>query len=336
MSFGTGVAVGFAMGKKMFESGGEEQDEYWEKWLNLPEPDSNQIIFFTKTVTDENYTNTILVIPSLSNNETVYPIGFAVDWGDGDREMFPSNTVKVSHVYSHKGEYVVKFTNACGVNSFASASTGTLMIKYGDNMFPTGRRLQGYHSLQYVKLPAQAAINCDYFFMNCKNLKRIEYGGIISALYKNMFSNCYELNFSNLKFGDITEIPEACFGNCYSLTAISFKNCTVVNKNAFSGCVKLKTVDLPNCTKIADYNAFLNCYNLQSIDMPNCITVGQNSFGNSGVVTVNMPNCTTVSQQGFYNCWRLTKTVFANQCTFGYQCFANCFNLYPRPDGSKN
>ena len=336
MSFAAGVAAGFAMGKKMFESGGEEHDECWEKWLNLPEPDSNQIIFLTKTFTDENYTNTILVIPSLSNNETVYPIGFAVDWGDGDREMFPSNTVKVSHVYSHKGEYVVKFTNACGVNSFASASTGTLMIKYGDNMFSDDRRLQGYHSLQYVKLPVQAAINCDYFFMNCKNLKRIEYDGIISALYKNMFLNCYELDFSNLKFGDITEIPEACFGNCYRLTAISLKNCTVVNKNAFQGCINLKTVDLPNCTKIADYNAFLNCYNLQSIDMPNCITVGQNSFGNSGVVTVNMPNCTTVSQQGFYNCWRLTKTVFANQCTFGYQCFANCFNLYPRPDGSTN
>lgn len=334
MSFGAGVAVGFAMGKKMFE-GAEEHDEYWEKWLNLPEPDSNQIIFLTKTFTDENYTNTILVIPSLSNNETVYPIGFAVDWGDGDREMFPSNTVKVSHVYSHKGEYVVKFTNACGVNDFALASTGTLMIKYGDNMFPIGKKLQGDYDLQYVKLPAQAAINLDYFFMNCKNLKRIEYGGIISALYKNMFLNCYELDFSNLKFGDITEIPEACFGNCYSLTAISFKNCTVVNKNAFSGCVKLKTVDLPNCTTVSD-TAFYMCYNLQKINMPNCTAIGDRSFENSAVKTVNMPSCTTVGRQSFLNCWRLTKTVFANQCTFGYRCFENCFNLYPRPDGSTN
>ena len=335
MDFAAGFATGFAFAKKKFESGGEEHDECWEKWLNLPEPDSNQIIFLTKTFTDENYTNTIIVMPSLSNNETVYPIGFAVDWGDGDREMFPSNTVKVSHVYSHKGEYVVKFTNACGVNSFASASTGTLMIKYGDNMFSDDRRLQGYHSLQYVKLPAQAAINCDYFFMNCKNLKRIEYGGIISALYKNMFSNCYELDFSNLKFGDITEIPEACFGNCYSLTAISFKNCTVVNKNAFSGCVKLKTVDLPNCTTVSD-TAFYMCYNLQKINMPNCTAVGDRSFENSAVTTVNMPSCTTVGRQSFLNCWRLTKTVFANQCTFGYRCFENCFNLYPRPDGSIN
>lgn len=330
------IAYGYGMGyNDGLNAGGgsEEHDEYLEKWLNLPEPDSDQIIFLVKVVTDETLGNTIKITVYRNSDETIYPIGYAFDWGDGNSEMFPSNTDTASHTYDVRGEYVIKFTNICGVNNFIGA--GGLMIKYGDNMFPAGRRLQGNYNMKYVKLPAQAAINCDYFFMNCKNLKRIEYDGIISALYKNMFLNCYELDFSNLKFGDITEITEACFGNCYSLTAISFKSCTVVNKNAFSGCVKLKTVDLPNCTTVSD-TAFYMCYNLQKINMPNCTAVGDRSFENSAVTTVDMPSCTTVGRESFLNCWRLTKTVFANQCTFGYQCFANCFNLYPRPDGSTN
>ena len=287
MDFVTGFATGFAMGKKMFEGGDGEvdtPDPDYQQWLDLPEPNDNQAIFLIRVMNIEDKLQfTVNKISSPSN----YDNAFSVDWGDDSgTEMFPSAPDDIEHAYSSVGEYIVTFTNILGHNDFAEPQlANVVMAKYGDSMCvhliksTGGTTTHGFRScmnLRYIKLPP--TVNFDAkFFQDCRALRKIEFDGTINNLYSYMFRLCCNLDFSTLKFGDVTEVPTDCFTLCYALKSISLPVCTSVGNNAFSGCYYLKSASLPVCTSVGN-NAFANDYNLRSFTAASDCNYGTNCF----------------------------------------------------------
>lgn len=130
-------------------------------------------------------------------------------------------------------------------------------------------------------------------FKNCLGLKKVTFDAKTSAAQKigsSMFEGCASLEEVTLfaKVNEISkkafygtalkkvEIPAGvtmiginAFGNCKSLTEVTFAQATTglyINNNAFDSCVALKKIALPDrVTKIGDY-AFQNCISLETGD----------------------------------------------------------------------
>ncbi len=320
MSFGAGVAVGFAMGKKMFEGGGgvDTPDPDYQKWLDLPEPNDNQAVFLIRTTTANQSVG--MTVNSIFS-PTTYENSFSVDWGDGsDLEMFwsyPSSGV--SHTYSDIGDHIVTFTNLLGYNDFAKPKN-LIMAKYGDGMCvhlikssdgTTTNNFSSWNSLRYIKLPRSTEFN-NRFFESCAALKRIEFEGDIH-LFARMFYQCHNLDFSNINFASIIQVPDYCFTGCIALKNVSFPSCTSVGNSSFGQCYNLKNVSLPSCTSVGNYT-FSSCYDLESISLPSCTSVGNETFN---------------------VCYNLRNVEVPEECVFGLNVFRGCYKLSPRPDGTE-
>lgn len=320
MSFGAGVAVGFAMGKKMFEGGGgvDTPDPDYQKWLDLPEPNDNQAVFLIRT-TMANQSTSIAVNSIFS--PTTYENSFSVDWGDGsDLEMFWSSPSSgVSHTYSDIGNHTVTFTNLLGYNDFAKPNN-LIMAKYGDAMCvhlikssvgTSSSNFSSWNNLRYIKLPKSTEFN-NRFFDGCTALKRIEFEGNIH-LFARMFYQCHNLDFSNINFESIMQIPDNCFVNCLYLKKISFPSCTSVGNGSFSACYNLESIFLSTCASIGN-STFSNCCNLKKAVLPSCTSVGNETFN---------------------VCSNLRNVEVPEECVFGLNVFRGCYKLSPRPDGTE-
>ena len=314
MGFNDGINAGGGEG-----GGGTKHDGDWQKWLDLPNPTIDQAVFLIR-ITDGG------LGCALKTHESGYwelDDGYSIDWGDGsDIEIFKSNVVTASHVYAEAGEYIVTFTNICGknINSVPSASTNhpLIMAKYGDNIHAetavnegtADYALKSQQNLRYIRLSPNTEFNSG-FFQDCNSLREIEFSGTISTLYKQMFSKCYVLDFSTLRFGDISEIPDQCFEYCYGLNKIPIPDCTLLGIGAFR-YTALKNVSLPNCTSIGKA-AFYDCHTLETVAVNNCIEISDGAFS---------------------FCYNLSELTVSSECTFGTDCFKYCHCLYPNPDGS--
>lgn len=130
-------------------------------------------------------------------------------------------------------------------------------------------------------------------FKNCLGLKKVTFDAKTSAAQKigsSMFEGCASLEEVTLfaKVNEIStkafygtalkkvEIPAGvtmiginAFGNCKSLTEVTFAQATTelyINNYAFDNCVAIKKIALPDrVTKIGDY-AFQNCISLETGD----------------------------------------------------------------------
>ena len=284
------IAYGYGIGYNdgLNASGGGEvdtPDPDYQQWLDLPEPNNNQAVFLIR-LTD--ITTAVSLTVNTISSPSNYDDAFSVDWGDGgDLEMFASAPTSVSHTYSATGDYVVTFTNILGHNNFVKPTTDSyiIMAKYGDDMCAhfvnstVGAKKNNFKSctnLRYIKLPPTAEFNTE-FFRNCGALRKIEFNGTINNLYSYMFYGCFNLDFSTLKFGDITEIPTYCFMSCYALKNISLPVCTSIGIRAFTTCYYLKSVSLPACTSVGNY-VFANCYNLKTFTAASNCTYGTACF----------------------------------------------------------
>ncbi len=274
---------------ELFQDGSgniDTPDADYEKWLALPEPLDNQAVFGI-------YGNSLSIstgIPWLTDDEgnyyqNQYENGWSVDWGDGNTQIFTNQTSVASHSYNEIGEYTVTFTNICGENTRAVSSSNSLrMIKYGDNVYAdrvvggtTNNTLYAPY-LRYVRLSPDTHFSKNFFNADYA-LRKIEFSGVISELYPSMFAYCYALDFSNLTFGAITEIPNSCFRSCGHLENLKIPVDSVVSVDdyAFSHCYSLRTLKLDNVTSIGDY-AFSNCYSLATFSCAEGCTFGNYCF----------------------------------------------------------
>lgn len=140
------------------------------------------------------------------------------------------------------------------------------------------------------------------------------------------FGNNSTITFS-VHGSEVTEIGEAAFSYCKSMSYASFPACKGIGGRAFYYCINLKSVDFPLCETIGT-SAFAYCSNLFSINFPVCTTVFNGAFiGDSYITAMDLPECLVISNYAFSGCSRLS-VARADRCeTIGSWAFMNCSNL---------
>ena len=129
----------------------------------------------------------------------------------------------------------------------------------------------------------------------------------------------------------ITNISRACFGNCYSIQAITIPfNITSIGINAFRSCYALKSVVIPSSvTGIGEY-AFYSCSGLRCAIIPNSVTqISDYMFGYSGLYNITIPNSITkIGMYSFQYCQKIRGIIgLENVVEIGKYAFAYCYSL---------
>lgn len=188
-------------------------------------------------------------------------------------------------------------------------------------------------------------------------------GGIITpksdAFGVNILSNTYADGIGTITFdGDVTEIGERAFEDCYSLTRISIpESVTEIGEYAFLDCSSLTTITIPDSV-VSIYNwAFHGCSKLTSVAIPySLLDLGQNvfidcadlavfygkyasddgrcliddgelkSFAPAGLTDYIIPDeVTCIGAQAFMDCTSLSNITIPDRVTkIGIQAFWGC------------
>ena len=122
----------------------------------------------------------------------------------------------------------------------------------------------------------------DYAFADCDKLTAIVMADSIKELGVGVFSGCDLIN--NVSIPKlVTKIPDECFMNCPSLSAVSLVNCDelkVIGEGAFYNCDALVSFPIPATVTEIQATAFYNCDKLVSVTVPASVTtVGDAAFG---------------------------------------------------------
>ncbi len=145
-----------------------------------------------------------------------------------------------------------------------------------------------------------------------------------SSVFNSSELRSIELGQSLNKLGDY------CFNNCSLLTTVVLpKTDLKVGIGLFRGCTSLSDVDLGGMTLIPD-GCFEGCTNLKSVDLMGITSIGQNSFKDSGIVTIDIPESVSgLGERAFYNCKSLTSVTINNKSitTLPREIFAYCKDL---------
>ena len=145
-----------------------------------------------------------------------------------------------------------------------------------------------------------------------------------SGVFNSSELRSIELGQSLNKLGDY------CFDNCSLLTTIVLPKTDLnVGIGLFRGCTSLSDVDLGGMTLIPD-GCFEGCTNLKSVDLTGITSIGQNSFKESGIVTIDIPESVSgLGERAFYKCKSLTSVTIKNESitTLPREIFAFCEDL---------
>lgn len=324
MSFAAGVAVGFAMAKKMFE-GGEVEEEWTPPadWPVVPEPSDYEIYFLIKALTEKQVFSFVLTNPLNANTGCG---DLTIDWGDGTVVSFADGEWTVNslyHTYEDIGKYVVKISateTSCFFQYINQAYENSvlLMAKLGDEIVinngsdsHTQLGFRAQYRVQYVKLGGKGG------------LARQQTFGITYALHK------VDITIPP------TTIPAGTFSAAYSLKKFDFSEVAEISNDAFlnSGFTKIY---MPKCTSVG-IRGISSCAALHEVDLPSVVSIGDNGIANNPYLkSVNAPLCMSIGKNGMYNDYTIEKVTVAEGCSFGTGCFSGCYNLIPHPDGSTN
>lgn len=102
--------------------------------------------------------------------------------------------------------------------------------------------------------------------------------------YKAVFNK----TITSFEDDNVTAVPIGAFCRCYSLSAVSFQNCTEVDRLGFVQCSSLASVSFPACEMLKAY-CFMSCCELP---------------------VASFPACTYIEGQAFYGCTNLSNLYF--------------------------
>ena len=327
MSFATGVAVGFAMGKKMFEGGEPEED--WTPpadWPDIPEP-SDYEMYFLIDVSAVPQTFSFMATEPTTANSGVGAL--SIDWGDGSTSEFADNEWRTgvggdcSHEYNAAGKFIVKVSvseTSCFLQQISPTYANSILLaaKLGNEIILndgsssyTQAALRNQYYLQYVKfggkggLPRQSAFNGDY--------------------------SLHKIDISTLP----AIIPSGTFTGTYCLKKFDFSEVVEINSSGIYGC-GFEELYLPKCQAVG-ISGICNNQSLKKVDLPLCTSVEKNGLSNNMFLKeICLPSCTSIGDNGMSGDYSLEKITAADGCTFGSNCFKECYNLIPQPDKSTN
>ena len=310
MSFGAGVAVGFAMGKKMFEGGGGGSDEWTfpSHWLDIPDPEPNQVVMYVEAEAGD-----VAPIISLFNSTIDSFKGGTINYGDdGYTYEYPAGYgYNVYHSYQTSGQYIITITAADNVVDLSAGGANVA--------FMSGHIVEGNYPAaggQYTCVKAakvgrdinkQSSLNL-FSSTHFQNLVYLEFVGGINKY--TSFTGLRSLK--KIKIGLPPEsLPKYAFRNCVALEQIDgLQNLKKIPERLFSYCHALKKIELPSAVS-EDGAAFDQyCYSLKS---------------------VYAPKLTAIAADEFSSCYSLQSLVLADGCNLNGNKFSNCPQLYPKP-----
>lgn len=292
--------------------GGDEED--WQppkEWIPVPEPRAYELYFLIEIteVTQPNPYIRFYLCDPITGYTGYGPL--TIDWGDGtvttaagmdEGESWGFDVTE--HTYTETGQFLIKITA-----TEQSCQLWWLICAYAGNM--------NFSAVLIAKLGSEIMINGD------KN-----YGNTI-------FTNQYKLHYLKIsgKGGLPTSSP---FASCYALRKIDIDiPPTFIPYYSFNRCYMLKKFDFSAVTEISQYALYESYF--RKLDLPKCVSIGNSAIAYcSQLEEVNAPICESVGYAGFEYDYTLEKVTFAENCIFGANCFRECRNLYPRPDGSTN
>ncbi|MDE6763727.1 MAG: leucine-rich repeat protein [Oscillospiraceae bacterium] len=304
-SFVMGYAVGYNDG--LDDSGGQPSEDWTPPadWLNVPEPGAWEAYFLV-----DMYLLLEFGLYFLNPDKKQPTTGkLTVDWGDGKIESFEGvkEYTSVSHTYEAEGQYLIKATvdeQSCILAKTSDYSGRPAIVD----------------SLLIVKLGENICLDYDE-------------GTHGIGVFRDSKKLCM------VKINGNSKLPQSCFAYCTALKKIDFKNPpTIIPRSCFSNayCLKENSIDLSKVTEIED-SAFSYCYSFNKINLLLCTSIGENGFLSCYTLqSFYAPFCTGLGRECFAYCNSLSELDVDENCTFGDRCFYDCYNLYPRPDGSVN
>jgi len=186
-----------------------------------------------------------------------------------------------------------------------------------------------------------------YAFYDCDNLTSIEIPNSVTSIGSYAFWDCSNLTSIEIP-NSVTSIGEETFYRCSNLTSIEIPNSvTSIGRVAFYGCSNLTSIEIPNSVTSIEYDAFAFCYNLTSVNYLGDINDWvQKDFGsgtffgstyseetnlyiNGELVTnANITTATSINEGAFSKCRNLTNITIGNSVTsIGHSAFSECTNL---------
>lgn len=139
----------------------------------------------------------------------------------------------------------------------------------------------------------------------------------------------------------VTSISSEAFNSCFNIVSINIpKTVTSIGVGAFSGCKNLVSIEVDdgNDVYIADGNCLVELDKLTlvagckgSVIPAYVLTIGENAFVDSGLVSVSIPEYVVEIREGaFSNCKELTEITFNAESTLSNvdeNAFENCVKL---------
>ena len=136
-------------------------------------------------------------------------------------------------------------------------------------------------SLKTVALPEGIVHLPRGTFFYCKSLESVDLPSSLRTIGYCAFSLCCSLGAINFEsLGGVTEIDEAAFRQCASLTTFKFPPLMKkIERCMLQRCSKLSRVDLPPSLEVIQSHAFCGCHQDLLIDLPETVrNVGAEAF----------------------------------------------------------
>lgn len=120
----------------------------------------------------------------------------------------------------------------------------------------------------------------------------------------------------------VETIDKYAFFNCYALESVTLPDTVLyIRDYAFANNEALNSINFDN-TETIGRNAFAYCAALQNVDLSRVLTIGEQAFYHSGLVSANLTSLRNTGARAFSNCPNLTTVVLAEQTKLSEAMFA--------------
>ncbi len=199
--------------------------------------------------------------------------------------------------------YKVTKIGAYAFNSYYGEGRKTIIVPEG--VTSIGRDAFGNSMpTQKIQLPESLEVIEKNTFYNCQNLTTINFPEKLRFIGDLAFAYCESLKEVTLDSGNIEEIDNSAFFNCYGLESVTIKGENILIDNySFYGCKELESLTLEGIKTIGQ-DAFTYC-NLTEVVLPDGLeSLTFSSFAlNPALKSVVMPaSVTKMEGSTFYGC----------------------------------
>ena len=222
------------------------------------------------------------------------------------------------------------FAGDGGSNTNFGYIFGTLASNEDNTSEPGGANIPT--ALKTVNITVATSV-ANSTFINCNNIKNINYTNEVTSIGDSAFKNCSSLISADL-MSNATAIGQSAFSGCSNLKeAILGEGLEEIEDYVFENCARLRYVDLPTTLEHIGECSFKGCKSLQSLMIPDAVEdLGAEAFINctllNSIILPENSSFTVIPNNCFKNCQSLVSIVLPETvATIGVSAFENCKSL---------